>query len=656
MKYKVISNFSPTGDQPEAIKSLVEGLNQNKKFQTLEGVTGSGKTFTIAHTIANFGRPTLVLCHNKTLAAQLYSELKEFFPENAVEYFISYYDYYQPEAYIPQTDTFIEKDASINSEIERLRLAATDALLNREDVIIICSVSCIYGLGSPEDYKEMVLTAKVGDLVDRNKLLEKLIKIQYERNDYESTSGNFRVRGDTLDIFPSYSNSYAVRIEFFDEQIESIKKINPLTGKTLSLHEHIMISPAKHFVMPQSKIDRAIKKIDKEKEMQILHFEKEKKLIEAQRIKMRTEYDLEMLKELGYCNGVENYSQPLSDRNPGDRPECLIDYFPDNFLTIIDESHVTIPQIRGMYNGDRSRKLTLVENGFRLPSALDNRPLNFEEFLNITNEIIFASATPGNFERENGGNPIEQIIRPTGILEPPIEIRPLKDQIDNLIEEIRKRSEKNERILVTTLTKKTAEDLTSFLKKINIKVQYIHSDVDAIERVEILRELRKGDVDCIVGINLLREGLDLPEVSLVAILDADKEGFLRSESSLIQTAGRAARHIDGLVIMYADNITNSIQNTMNKCDKRRIKQINYNKKNNISPKAINKSIQDSLKNLYENADSVVKKAIITTGKDYDINEIINQTEKEMLEAAEKLEFEHAALLRDKLKKLKEKYD
>ena len=656
MKYKVISNFSPTGDQPEAIKSLVEGLNQNKKFQTLEGVTGSGKTFTIAHTIANFGRPTLVLCHNKTLAAQLYSELKEFFPENAVEYFISYYDYYQPEAYIPQTDTFIEKDASINSEIERLRLAATDALLNREDVIIICSVSCIYGLGSPEDYKEMVLTAKVGDLVDRNKLLEKLIKIQYERNDYESTSGNFRVRGDTLDIFPSYSNSYAVRIEFFDEQIESIKKINPLTGKTLSLHEHIMISPAKHFVMPQSKIDRAIEKIDKEKEMQILHFEKEKKLIEAQRIKMRTEYDLEMLKELGYCNGVENYSQPLSDRNPGDRPECLIDYFPDNFLTIIDESHVTIPQIRGMYNGDRSRKLTLVENGFRLPSALDNRPLNFEEFLNITNEIIFASATPGNFERENGGNPIEQIIRPTGILEPPIEIRPLKDQIDNLIEEIRKRSEKNERILVTTLTKKTAEDLTSFLKKINIKVQYIHSDVDAIERVEILRELRKGDVDCIVGINLLREGLDLPEVSLVAILDADKEGFLRSESSLIQTAGRAARHIEGLVIMYADNITNSIQNTMNKCDKRRIKQINYNKKNNISPKAINKSIQDSLKNLYENADSVVKKAIITTGKDYDINEIINQTEKEMLEAAEKLEFEHAALLRDKLKKLKEKYD
>ena len=656
MKYEVISNFSPTGDQPKAIRSLVDGLNQNKKFQTLEGVTGSGKTFTIAHTIANYGKPTLVLCHNKTLAAQLYSELKEFFPENAVEYFISYYDYYQPEAYIPQTDTFIEKDASINTEIERLRLAATDALLNREDVIIICSVSCIYGLGSPEDYKEMVLTAKVGDSVDRNRLLEKLIKIQYERNDYEATSGNFRVRGDTLDIFPSYANTYAIRIEFYDDLIESIKKINPLTGKKISSHEHIMISPAKHFVMPQSKIDRAIEKINNEKEMQILYFEKQKKLIEAQRIKMRTEYDLEMLKELGYCNGVENYSQPLSDRNPGDRPECLIDYFPDDFLTIIDESHVTLPQVRGMYNGDRSRKLTLVENGFRLPSALDNRPLNFEEFLSITNEIIFASATPGTFERENGGSPIEQIIRPTGILEPPIEIRPLTNQIDDLIEEIRKRSEKNERTLVTTLTKKTAEDLTSFLKKINIKVQYIHSDVDAIERVEILRELRKGEVDCVVGINLLREGLDLPEVSLVAILDADKEGFLRSESSLIQTAGRAARHIEGLVIMYADKITNSMQNMMKKCDQRRIKQIHYNKKNNISPKAINKSIRDSLKNLYENADSIVKKAISDTGKDYDINEIINQTEKEMLEAAEKLEFEYAAILRDKLKKLKEKYD
>ena len=656
MKYEVISNFSPTGDQPKAIKSLVTGLDQNKKFQTLEGVTGSGKTFTIAHTIANYGKPTLVLCHNKTLAAQLYSELKEFFPKNAVEYFISYYDYYQPEAYIPQTDTFIEKDASINSEIERLRLAATDALLNRDDVIIICSVSCIYGLGSPDDYKEMVFTAKVGDIVDRNSTLEKLIKIQYERNDYEAASGNFRVRGDTLDIFPSYTNAYAVRIEFFDDEIESIKKINPLTAKKISTHDHIMISPAKHFVMPQYKIDNAINKINTEKEKQIIYFEKEKKLIEAQRIKMRTEYDLEMLKELGYCNGVENYSQPLSNRSPGDRPDCLLDYFPDGFLTIIDESHVTLPQIRGMFNGDRSRKLTLVENGFRLPSALDNRPLNFDEFINITNELIFSSATPGKFEVENSSQIIEQIIRPTGIIEPPVEIRPLKNQIDNLIDEIRYRVERKERSLVTTLTKKNAEDLTLFLKKINIQVQYIHSDVDAIERVEILRNLRKGDVDCVVGINLLREGLDLPEVSLVAILDADKEGFLRSESSLIQTAGRAARHLKGLVIMYADNLTNSMQNMIKKCDQRRIKQLEYNQKNNLKPKAINKPIQKSLKDLHNDEDSIIKKVLNKTGKDFNINEIITQTEKDMLEAAEKMEFEHAAILRDRLNKLKEKYD
>ena len=656
MKYEVISNFSPTGDQPEAIKSLVTGLDQNKKFQTLEGVTGSGKTFTIAHTIANYGKPTLVLCHNKTLAAQLYSELKEFFPKNAVEYFISYYDYYQPEAYIPQTDTFIEKDASINSEIERLRLAATNALLNRDDVIIICSVSCIYGLGSPDDYKEMVFTAKVGDIVDRNSTLEKLIEIQYERNDYEAASGNFRVRGDTLDIFPSYTNAYAVRIQFFDDEIESIKKINPLTAKKISTHDHIIISPAKHFVMPQYKIDNAINKINTEKEKQIIYFEKEKKLIEAQRIKMRTEYDLEMLKELGYCNGVENYSQPLSNRSPGDRPDCLLDYFPDGFLTIIDESHVTLPQIRGMFNGDRSRKLTLVENGFRLPSALDNRPLNFDEFINITNELIFSSATPGKFEVENSSQIIEQIIRPTGIIEPPVEIRPLKNQIDNLIDEIRYRVERKERSLVTTLTKKTAEDLTLFLKKINIQVQYIHSDVDAIERVEILRNLRKGDVDCVVGINLLREGLDLPEVSLVAILDADKEGFLRSESSLIQTAGRAARHLKGLVIMYADNLTNSMQNMIKKCDQRRIKQLEYNQKNNLKPKAINKPIQKSLKDLHNDEDSIIKKVLNKTGKDFNINEIITQTEKDMLEAAEKMEFEHAAILRDRLNKLKEKYD
>ena len=562
MNFEITSNFKPTGDQPEAINSLLNSLNENKKFVTLEGVTGSGKTFTIANTINKYKKPALVLCHNKTLAAQLYSELKDFFPNNAVEYFISYYDYYQPEAYIPQTDTFIEKDASINSEIERLRLAATDALLNREDVIIVCSVSCIYGLGSPEDYKKMVVTAKVGEIIDRNKLIEKLIDIQYERNDFETKTGNFRVRGDTIDIFPSYSNSYGIRVEFFDNEIESIKRINPLTNSKISDLNHIMISPAKHFVMPEKKIEDAIKKIEQEKIEQIHKFEKENKLLEAQRIKMRTEYDLEMFKELGYCNGIENYSRHLSGRRAGERPDCLLDYFPNEFITIIDESHVTLPQIRGMHNGDRARKTTLVENGFRLPSAIDNRPLNFDEFIDITNQIIFVSATPGVYEIEKSEKIIPQIIRPTGIIDPPIEIRPLENQIDDLIDEIQIRSKKNQRTLVTTLTKKTAEDLTDYLNKINLKVQYIHSDIDAIERVEILRELRLGNVDCVVGINLLREGLDLPEVTLVAILDADKEGFLRSESALIQTSGRAARHTEGKVIMYADIITKSIQNTL----------------------------------------------------------------------------------------------
>ena len=656
MNFEITSNFKPTGDQPEAINSLVESLSENKKFVTLEGVTGSGKTFTIANTINKYKKPALVLCHNKTLAAQLYSELKDFFPNNAVEYFISYYDYYQPEAYIPQTDTFIEKDASINSEIERLRLAATDALLNREDVIIVCSVSCIYGLGSPEDYKKMVVTAKVGEIIDRNKLIEKLIDIQYERNDFETKTGNFRVRGDTIDIFPSYSNSYAIRVEFFDNEIESIKRINPLTNSKISDLNHIMISPAKHFVMPEKKIEDAIQKIEKEKIEQIHKFEKENKLLEAQRIKMRTEYDLEMFKELGYCNGIENYSRHLSGRRAGERPDCLLDYFPNEFITIIDESHVTLPQIRGMHNGDRARKTTLVENGFRLPSAIDNRPLNFDEFIDITNQIIFVSATPGVYEIEKSEKIIPQIIRPTGIIDPPIEIRPLENQIDDLIDEIQIRSKKNQRTLVTTLTKKTAEDLTDYLNKINLKVQYIHSDIDAIERVEILRELRLGDVDCVVGINLLREGLDLPEVTLVAILDADKEGFLRSESALIQTSGRAARHTEGKVIMYADIITKSIKNTLNKCNKRREIQQKYNKKNNINPKAINKSVQESLKEIYGKTNDVLKQITESSGDDFDINEAILNLEKEMLEAAEKLEFERAAFLRDKIKKIKEKYD
>lgn len=656
LKFNIHANFTPTGDQPQAIDKLCRGLEKNRKFQTLEGVTGSGKTFTMANTIALHGRPALVLCHNKTLAAQLYAELKAFFPDNAVEYFISYYDYYQPEAYIPQTDTFIEKDASINTEIERLRLAATDALLNREDVIIVASVSCIYGLGSPEDYKKMVLLTHVGDTLDRDAALQRLIEIQYERNDYEPAPGRFRVRGDTLDIFPSYAKDYAIRLEFFGPEIDSIKRIDPLTGHTLESLPHIMISPARHFVMPQTKIDAALEAIDQEKEEQIAFFEKQNRLIEAQRIKMRTEYDLEMLREIGFCGGIENYSRPLSGRQAGDRPECLLDYFPEEFITIIDESHVTLPQIRGMYNGDRARKLTLVDHGFRLPSALDNRPMNFDEFIQITNQIIFLSATPGTYEIENGGTPIEQIIRPTGIIDPPVEIRPLKNQIDDLIEEVRQRAERNERCLVTTLTKQISEDLTTYLLNIGLKVQYLHSDIDAIERVDILRSLRNGEVDCVIGINLLREGLDLPEVTLVAILDADKEGFLRSESALIQTAGRAARHIDGRVILYADKITDSMQRMLTKCDHRRDKQRTYNLENNITPKAIQKEVQESLKTIYAAADETVEQVVAEDGVEYSINETILQLEKEMLEAAQKLEFERAAALRDKLKKLKDTYD
>ena len=646
--FKIQASFSPTGDQPEAIKALSQGIQSGKKYQTLEGVTGSGKTFTIAHTIAQCGRPALVLAHNKTLAAQLYAELKDFFPNNAVEYFISYYDYYQPEAYIPTTDTFIEKDASINSEIERLRLAATDALLNRSDVIIVASVSCIYGLGSPEDYRKMIVQAAVGDQIEREALLEKLIEIQYERNDYEPGCGRFRVKGDTLDIFPSYASEYAIRIEFFGAEVDAIKRIDPLTGHTLESLQEIVISPARHFVMPQTKIDAALEAIDAEKVEQIAYFEKENRLIEAQRIKMRTEYDLEMLREIGFCGGIENYSRPLSGREPGARPDCLLDYFPEDFITIIDESHVTLPQVRGMYNGDRARKLTLVDHGFRLPSALDNRPLNFDEFLDIIPQFIFVSATPGPFEIEQGGIPIEQLIRPTGILEPPIELRPLTHQIDDLIEEVRLRAERQERTLAATLTKQTAEDLTTYLKEIGLKVQYLHSDIDAIERVEVLRSLRSGEVDCVVGINLLREGLDLPEVSLVAILDADKEGLLRSESALIQTAGRAARHIEGRVILYADTVTGSMQRMMDKCDQRREKQMAYNTEHNITPRAIKKAIPESLKSPDETTKEPARSKQKSTGS---ISEQISILESEMLKAAKKLDFERAAILRDEIEAL-----
>ena len=650
--FQLVADFMPTGDQPEAIKRLCARLSKGRKFQTLEGVTGSGKTFTMANAIAQHGRPTLVLSHNKTLAAQLYAELKSFFPHNAVEYFISYYDYYQPEAYIPQTDTFIEKDSSINEEIERLRLAATDALLNREDVIIVASVSCIYGLGSPEDYKQMVVSAKVGESTDRDAVLKKLVEIQYERNDYEPGPGRFRVRGDTLDIFPSYAKDYGIRLEFWGNEIDSIKKIDPLTGDTLETLDHILVSPAKHFVMPQTKIDAALVAIRQEMVEQVAYFEKQDRLIEAQRIKMRTEYDLEMLKEIGFCGGIENYSRHLAGRQAGERPECLLDYFPGDFLTVIDESHVTLPQVRGMYNGDQARKGTLVEHGFRLPSALDNRPMNFDEFMSVTHEITFLSATPGPYEREHGGTPIEQIIRPTGIVDPPVELRPLKNQIDDLMEEIRARAERSERTLVTTLTKRTAEDLAEYLEKTGLKVQYLHSDIGALERVDILRELRSGTFDCLIGINLLREGLDLPEVSLVAILDADKEGFLRSETALVQTAGRAARHIDGLVIMYAEKITNSMQRMLDKCDHRRSKQMAYNTEHGIVPKAIKKSIADSLKTIYETAEETVELAVAETGADYDISEVIHPFEQEMLEAAEALEFERAAVLRDQIKELK----
>jgi len=651
--FQLVSDFEPTGDQPEAIEALCRNLKKGKRFQTLEGVTGSGKTFTIANVIARHGRPTLVISHNKTLAAQLYAELKSFFPHNAVEYFISYYDYYQPEAYIPQTDTFIEKDASINEEIERLRLAATDALLNRDDVIIVSSVSCIYGLGSPEDYREMVLNTHVGQSINRDTLLRKLVEIQYNRNDFEPGPGHFRVRGDTLDIFPSYAKDYGIRLELWGDEIDSIKKIDPVTGSTLECLDHIVISPAKHFVMPQTRIQSALKSIRQELEQQVRWFEQHDRLVEAQRIRMRTEYDLEILQETGYCSGIENYSRHLAGRAPGERPECLIDYFPDDFLTIIDESHVTLPQIRAMYNGDRARKITLVEHGFRLPSALDNRPMSFDEFIDITNEIIFMSATPGKFEIEHSGPPVEQVIRPTGILDPPVEIRPLKNQIDNLMEEIRKCAEEGDRTLVTTLTKRTAEDLADYLSHTGLRVKYLHSDIDALERVEILRDLRTGEFDCLIGINLLREGLDLPEVALVAILDADKEGFLRSETALIQIAGRAARHLKGRVLMYADHITDSMQHMLDKCRRRREKQLKYNEEHGIVPQAIKKNIQESLRMTYETAEEIETSVVKEDPLPYSVNELLRELEQEMLKAAAALEFERAAVLRDRIKELKE---
>ena len=649
--FKIVSDFKPTGDQPEAIEALAAGFAKGRRYQTLEGVTGSGKTFTVANVIERVGRPTLVISHNKTLAAQLYSELKEFFPRNAVEYFISYYDYYQPEAYIPRTDTYIEKDASTNEEIERLRLAATDALTTREDVIVVSSVSCIYGLGSPDDYRDMLITLRRGGAMDRWELLERLTAVQYERNDVSGLPGTFRVRGETVDVFPSYRQD-GVKVGFFGDEIESLRRFDPLTGETKEELEAVVLSPAKHFVMPAEKIAPAVKRILAEMEERVAELEGAGKLLEAQRLRMRTTYDMEMLGEVGYCSGIENYSRPLSGRAPGERPQTLMDFFPDGFLTVIDESHVTLPQLRAMYNGDRARKTVLVEHGFRLPSALDNRPMTYDEFMGKAHRILFTSATPGPAEAELAGRPVKQIIRPTGILDPQVEVRPLAHQVDDLIGEIRATAERGGRVLATTLTKKTAEDLSAYLHEAGIRSQYLHSDITALERVGILRGLRKADFDCLIGINLLREGLDLPEVELVAVLDADKEGFLRSETALVQTAGRAARHLAGRVILYADTVTDSMRAMMDKTAERRAAQEAYNREHGITPKQIQKAIRDD-RELEGEARKMEESLMVgEDGGDFDVELAIAEMEREMAEAAEALEFERAALLRDQIYELR----
>jgi excinuclease ABC subunit B len=650
-EFRVVADFEPTGDQPAAIDRLVEGYRSGERFQVLQGVTGSGKTFTMANVIARLGVPALVISHNKTLAAQLFSELKGFFPENAVEYFVSYYDYYQPEAYIPQTDTFIEKDASINSEIERLRLSATNSLINREDVVLVSSVSCIYGLGSPDDYSQMLVRVAVGEQLDRDAMLRKLVDIQYSRNDYETAPGGFRVRGDTVDIFPSYSTQ-GVRVSFFGDEVDALAEIDSLTGDVIRTLERVGISPARHFVMPYEKIEPALDRIKEELEQQVAFFEREGKLVEAQRLRQRTEFDLEMIREIGYCSGVENYSRHFAGREAGEPPDTLIDYFPRPFLTIIDESHATIPQLRAMFNGDQSRKQNLVDHGFRLPSAKDNRPLNFDEILAALGQVLFVTATPGAYELSVSPPPVEQVIRPTGLLDPPVEVRPLAGQVDDLIGEVRQCAEKHERVLVTTLTKRTSEDLSDYLRDAGLCVEYLHSDIDAIERVEILGRLRRGDFDCLVGINLLREGLDLPEVALVAILDADKEGFLRSETSLVQIAGRTARHVGGRVILYADRVTNSMRRMMEITRERRERQKAYNDKHGVVPRSVIRAIGEGLRVYTEEADEIERHVVAEVAETYTTHQAIQEIEREMYEAAEALEFERAAELRDRLAKLK----
>jgi excinuclease ABC subunit B len=659
--FKVVTSYEPRGDQPSAISNLTDGLNKGFKHQTLLGVTGSGKTFTMANVIENVQKPTLVIAHNKTLAAQLYSEFREFFPDNAVEYFVSYYDYYQPEAYIPTTDTYIEKESSINEEIDRLRLSATKSLMERRDVIVVSSVSCIYNIGSPDEWKEMSLFLSPGEEIDKSTLSASLVNMQYERNDIEFTQGTFRSRGDTIEIYPA-QEEHGIRIELFGDEIEKISYFDPLTGKvqnTLKEDENIAIYPAKHFVMPQEQIDRAMDSIEKELEEQVSRFEANNQQLEAQRLLQRTNFDMEMLREIGYCSGIENYSRHFDGRRPGDPPYSLLDFFPEDYLIFIDESHVTIPQIGGMHNGDKSRKDSLVEYGFRLPSAYDNRPLKFDEFENRVNQIIYVSATPANYELNKSEQVVEQIIRPTGLVDPEIIVRPVENQIDDLIGEVRKVAEEGYRTLVTTLTKRMAEDLTDYLLEVGIRVKYMHSDIDTLERAEIVRSLRKGDFDVLVGINLLREGLDIPEVELVAILDADKEGFLRSERSLIQTIGRASRNANGRVILYADKTTGSMKRAIDETNRRRELQIDFNQRNGIVPQTITKAIQKELVEVEypepQSSEYSETVALAENKSTKEIEDLIIDLEEDMHLAAKNLEFEKAAELRDKINDLRKKY-
>ena len=653
-QFELVSKYSPQGDQPEAISQLVDGIKNNKKEQTLLGATGTGKTFTISNVIKEVNKPTLIIAHNKTLAGQLYSEFKEFFPNNAVEYFVSYYDYFQPEAYVPQTDTFIEKDASINDEIDKLRHSATSSLFERKDVIVIASVSCIYGLGSPEEYREMVLSLRTGMEVERNQLLRRLVDIQYDRNDIDFKRGTFRVRGDVVEIFPASRDEHCLRVEFFGDEIDRIREVDALTGEIMGEREHVAIFPASHFVTREEKLKIAIENIEKELEVRLEELREDNKLLEAQRLEQRTRYDLEMMREMGFCSGIENYSRHLTLREAGSTPYTLLDYFPKDFLMVIDESHVTLPQVRGMFNGDKARKQVLVDHGFRLPSALDNRPLMFDEFEKHIQNIIYVSATPGPYELEHTPEMVSQIIRPTGLLDPTLEVRPIEGQIDDLIGEIHERVRRNERVLVTTLTKKMSEDLTDYLKEIGIKVQYLHSEVKTLERIEIIRELRLGKYDVLIGINLLREGLDIPEVSLIAILDADKEGFLRSERSLIQTIGRAARNAQGHVIMYADKITNSMELAISETRRRRAIQEEYNRKHGITPMTIQKDIRDVIRATHaaEEQEDYKPAASFSKLNKKEREKLIATMEKEMKVEAKALNFERAAELRDLILELK----